>query len=253
VCTNPINVQPFIVRPGEGLDAPLSRLGTIHEIPSGILDGRLAIVEHTLPPKALAAPVHRHSREDELFHRSRGDTRRASSWLLLKERHGKHAIHLAAPIALFVGAVPPKRASLQLEQGGDGQVFPRECVQTGRRRRRYAGRVSFGGRGIRTPGTVTRSVVFKTTAIDHSAIPPRGNVRGFTILHDGDLLRPARTRGRATARGGSTVRYDRYARGPPGRERGSRFGILVHHDLSLSGASAEERRPSRQPVMSDKR
>jgi hypothetical protein len=29
-----------------------------------------------------------------------------------------------------------------------------------------------GGRGIRTPGTVTGSVVFKTTAIDHSAIPP---------------------------------------------------------------------------------
>jgi hypothetical protein len=30
-----------------------------------------------------------------------------------------------------------------------------------------------GGRGIRTPGTVAGSVVFKTTAIDHSAIPPR--------------------------------------------------------------------------------
>ena len=30
-----------------------------------------------------------------------------------------------------------------------------------------------GGRGIRTPGTVSRTVVFKTTAIDHSAIPPR--------------------------------------------------------------------------------
>jgi hypothetical protein len=32
-----------------------------------------------------------------------------------------------------------------------------------------------GGRGIRTPGTVSGSVVFKTTAIDHSAIPPRRN------------------------------------------------------------------------------
>ena len=28
---------------------------------------------------------------------------------------------------------------------------------------------------IRTPGTVTGSVVFKTTAIDHSAIPPRAS------------------------------------------------------------------------------
>jgi hypothetical protein len=32
-----------------------------------------------------------------------------------------------------------------------------------------------GGRGIRTPGTVSGSVVFKTTAIDHSAIPPRSH------------------------------------------------------------------------------
>src|SRR5215216_3644290 len=31
-----------------------------------------------------------------------------------------------------------------------------------------------GGRGIRTPGTVSGSVVFKTTAIDHSAISPHG-------------------------------------------------------------------------------
>src|SRR5262245_55804695 len=38
------------------------------------------------------------------------------------------------------------------------------------RRKPYA---DGGGRGIRTPGTVSRSVVFKTTAIDHSAIPPR--------------------------------------------------------------------------------
>src|SRR5436190_4704326 len=29
-----------------------------------------------------------------------------------------------------------------------------------------------GGRGIRTPGTLPGTVVFKTTAIDHSAIPP---------------------------------------------------------------------------------
>ena len=32
---------------------------------------------------------------------------------------------------------------------------------------------SGGERGIRTPGTVSGSVVFKTTAIDHSAISPR--------------------------------------------------------------------------------
>src|SRR2546425_10492652 len=30
-----------------------------------------------------------------------------------------------------------------------------------------------GGRGIRTPGTLPGTAVFKTAAIDHSAIPPR--------------------------------------------------------------------------------
>jgi mannose-6-phosphate isomerase-like protein (cupin superfamily) len=57
---------PFVVGPGEGLDAPLARLGTIHKVPGAVTRGQLAIVEHTLPPRHLAAPLHRHSREDEL-------------------------------------------------------------------------------------------------------------------------------------------------------------------------------------------
>src|SRR5262249_14211008 len=38
--------------------------------------------------------------------------------------------------------------------------------------RRRRGVFTGGGRGIRTPGTLPGTVVFKTTAIDHSAIPP---------------------------------------------------------------------------------
>jgi quercetin dioxygenase-like cupin family protein len=57
---------PFVVRPEEGLDAPLARLGAVHKVASDATEGRLAIVEHTLPPRHLAAPLHRHSREDEL-------------------------------------------------------------------------------------------------------------------------------------------------------------------------------------------
>ena len=34
--------------------------------------------------------------------------------------------------------------------------------------------VSGGGRGIRTPGDISATVVFKTTALDRSAIPPSG-------------------------------------------------------------------------------
>jgi len=59
-------VHPFVVRPGEGLDTPLGQLATVHKLPESLADGRLAIVEHALPPWQLAAPLHRHSREDEL-------------------------------------------------------------------------------------------------------------------------------------------------------------------------------------------
>jgi cupin domain len=57
---------PTVVGPGQGLDAPLGPLGAIHKVPGFVTEGRVAIVEHTLPPRHLAVPLHRHSREDEL-------------------------------------------------------------------------------------------------------------------------------------------------------------------------------------------
>lgn len=58
--------RPFAVGPGEGRDLPLARLGTLHKVPSEATNGLVAIVEHTLPPKYLGAPLHRHTHEDEL-------------------------------------------------------------------------------------------------------------------------------------------------------------------------------------------
>ena len=57
---------PFVVRPGEGLHTPLGAVGAVHKVPGRVMGGRAAIVEHTLRPRHLAAPMHRHSREDEL-------------------------------------------------------------------------------------------------------------------------------------------------------------------------------------------
>src|SRR5215471_3900389 len=50
----------------------------------------------------------------------------------------------------------------------------RRICGAGDRDRQLRGQIfeSGGGRGIRTPGTLSGTVVFKTTAIDHSAIPP---------------------------------------------------------------------------------
>ena len=49
--------------PGERADFP--GLGTRYLIPSDETDGRFALLEHTIPPRALAAPTHTHEREDE--------------------------------------------------------------------------------------------------------------------------------------------------------------------------------------------
>ena len=57
---------PYVVGPGEGLHAPLGTLASVHKTPAALTEGRIAVVEHTLPPRQLAAPLHRHSREDEL-------------------------------------------------------------------------------------------------------------------------------------------------------------------------------------------
>ncbi len=44
----------------------IASLGVFHKIPAASTKGQVAIVEHTLPVGVLGAPVHRHSREDEL-------------------------------------------------------------------------------------------------------------------------------------------------------------------------------------------
>jgi quercetin dioxygenase-like cupin family protein len=48
------------------ISTPIASLGVLHTLPASLTGGRIAAVEHTLPPGLLGAPVHRHSREDEL-------------------------------------------------------------------------------------------------------------------------------------------------------------------------------------------
>src|SRR4029450_6230161 len=56
-------------------------------------------------------------------------------------------------------------------KGGGSRPIPEGSSLRQHERERNIG----GGRGIRTPGGVAPTVVFKTTAIAHSAIPPRRN------------------------------------------------------------------------------
>jgi mannose-6-phosphate isomerase-like protein (cupin superfamily) len=58
--------SPFVIGPGDGIAVPLARLGAVQKVCAHMTEGHLAILEHTLPPRHLSAPLHRHSREDEL-------------------------------------------------------------------------------------------------------------------------------------------------------------------------------------------
>jgi quercetin dioxygenase-like cupin family protein len=54
-----------VVGPLDGLAGSLGSIGVRFLIDGLDAGGRFALVEHPLPPRALAAPLHRHSREDE--------------------------------------------------------------------------------------------------------------------------------------------------------------------------------------------
>jgi mannose-6-phosphate isomerase-like protein (cupin superfamily) len=54
-----------IVGPAEGKAGTLAAIGVRFMIAAQETGGCFSLVEHPMPPRALAAPLHRHSREDE--------------------------------------------------------------------------------------------------------------------------------------------------------------------------------------------
>jgi mannose-6-phosphate isomerase-like protein (cupin superfamily) len=57
--------SPTIIGPTGGQSVNLQTLGVRFMIPSADTDARFSLVEHPMPPRGLAAPLHRHNREDE--------------------------------------------------------------------------------------------------------------------------------------------------------------------------------------------
>jgi mannose-6-phosphate isomerase-like protein (cupin superfamily) len=56
---------PRVVGPGDGKFVDLGSLGVRFMVWSGESGGGFSLVEHPIPPRTLAAPLHRHSGEDE--------------------------------------------------------------------------------------------------------------------------------------------------------------------------------------------
>jgi mannose-6-phosphate isomerase-like protein (cupin superfamily) len=61
----PFHSAPKIVGPHDGKAGLLGSIGVRFMIDSEETHGGFALVEHPMPPRTLAAPLHRHSREDE--------------------------------------------------------------------------------------------------------------------------------------------------------------------------------------------
>jgi mannose-6-phosphate isomerase-like protein (cupin superfamily) len=56
---------PKIIGPKDGTDGFLGSIGVRFMIDGSEADERFSLVEHPMSPRALAAPLHRHTREDE--------------------------------------------------------------------------------------------------------------------------------------------------------------------------------------------
>jgi mannose-6-phosphate isomerase-like protein (cupin superfamily) len=67
-----VETQVKLVAAGEGRTVHLGGLGVRFMVPGPESRGHFALVEHPLAPRALAAPLHRHSREDEYSYVLRG-------------------------------------------------------------------------------------------------------------------------------------------------------------------------------------
>jgi mannose-6-phosphate isomerase-like protein (cupin superfamily) len=61
----PSDDGPHVVGPGDGKAIDLGSLGVRFMVWSEESGGGFSLVEHPIPPRTLAAPLHRHTKEDE--------------------------------------------------------------------------------------------------------------------------------------------------------------------------------------------
>ena len=71
-----------MVGPADGKSGSLGMIGVRFMIDGDETGGRFSLVEHPMPPRALAAPLHRHLREDEYSYVLEGRSARcwATRW-----------------------------------------------------------------------------------------------------------------------------------------------------------------------------
>jgi mannose-6-phosphate isomerase-like protein (cupin superfamily) len=63
---------PFSMGPADGDRVDFGGLGVVWKLPASLSESRFSVVHHPLAPRALAAPLHYHHREDEYSYVLRG-------------------------------------------------------------------------------------------------------------------------------------------------------------------------------------
>jgi quercetin dioxygenase-like cupin family protein len=66
------SLLPGVLKASDGELVRLSQLGVRFLLRGEQTDGRLAVVEHPMPPRSLGAPVHTHTNEDEISYVAEG-------------------------------------------------------------------------------------------------------------------------------------------------------------------------------------
>ena len=66
------SLLPGVLKASDGECVRLSQLGVRFLLRGEQTDGRLAVVEHPMPPRSLGAPVHTHTNEDEVSYVAEG-------------------------------------------------------------------------------------------------------------------------------------------------------------------------------------
>ena len=113
---------PAIVRAGHGLAVVVGDLGTVHKVRSEITDGRMVVIEHSLPAGRLAAPLHRHSREDEISYVLAGHMGALLGDRVVQARTGSYVVKPRGPWHTYwnAGDTPLRLMELLVPGGFEG-------------------------------------------------------------------------------------------------------------------------------------
>jgi mannose-6-phosphate isomerase-like protein (cupin superfamily) len=160
--------QVKLVGPRDGKMGFLGGLGVRFMVPGADAGGGFALVEHPLAPRALAAPLHRHSREDEYSYVLRG---RIGALL------GGHVVH-AGPGDLVY---KPRGEWHTFWNAGDGEASLLEIISPAGFEKYFEELIDLFPAGRPEPAKIAPIAARYGLELDPSSIPGLCQEHGLTF------------------------------------------------------------------------